>query len=110
MSRKVFLSVLAAVLLLSLCAVEAADKKKKNVSAHVAMPCVFGNACMQTKSDVEKMQESCLQILAISVVVVGVVELANYFLSYRTASFKNTMKKLISAVCCVNLHLIFRWF
>jgi hypothetical protein len=35
MHRKVFLSVAAGVLLLSLCAVEAASKKKKNVRSNL---------------------------------------------------------------------------
>ena len=117
MHRKVFLSVAAVVLLLSLCAVEAASKKKKNVRSilqrltpcqvSLAMPCVCINTRMQTKSDVEKMQESCVQILAISAVVVVVVELANYFLSYRSQAFRTTASKLVSAVCCVHLRFDF---
>lgn len=75
-----------------------------------AVPCVFSNTRMQTKSDVEKMQESCVQILAISAVVVVVVELANYFLSYRSQTFRTTASKLVNAVCCVYLRFDFCWF
>jgi hypothetical protein len=49
-------------------------------------------------SDVEKMKESCLQIVAVSAVVVVLVELVNYFLSYRRATFSSTVTKLINAV------------
>jgi len=47
---------------------------------------------------VEKMKENCIQVLAISVVVVVAVEVANYFLSYRRPSFGATVLKLINAV------------
>ncbi len=97
MSRKVVFSICALLLLLSLCLVEA--KKKKNVLAFTSMPPFFSlHAFAQPKSDVEKMKENCLQIVAISAVVVVVVEIANYMLSYGRPAFRATSTKLISTV------------
>jgi hypothetical protein len=53
---------------------------------------------VQLKSDSDKMKESCLQILAFSVVVVGVVEAVSYMLWYSRPSFRATTSKLINTV------------
>ena len=66
-----------------------------------ALPVLFSilaHACYQTKTDVEKMKENCISVLAWSVVVVVSVEVANYLLSYRRPSFGAIVLKLINAV------------
>jgi hypothetical protein len=98
MARKLVFFLCAAMLVMSFCLVEA--KKKKNVRC--LLPAAFSStvhhAFMQSKSDVEKMKEACLQIVAISAGVVVLVEVANYLLSYRRPSFRATVTKLINAV------------
>ena len=102
MSRKALSLICVLFLVLSSCAVEA--KKKKNVGPRhfggtlPVLFAIFPHACDQPKSDVEKMKENCIQVLAIYVVVVVAVEVANYFLSYRRPSFGATVLKLINAV------------
>lgn len=98
MARKLVFLICAVILVMSLCLVEA--KKKKNVRHLLpgTLSSSFHHALLQSKSDVDKMKESCLQIVAISAVVVVLVEVANYFLSYRRPTFRATVTKLINAV------------
>ena len=58
----------------------------------------FSHSFDQLKSEVDKMKDNCMQVLAISVAVVVAVEAANYFLSYRRQSFGKTVSSLIAAV------------
>jgi len=58
----------------------------------------FSHSFDQLKSEVDKMKDNCMQVLAISVAVVVAVEAANYFLSYRRQSFGKTVSSLITAV------------
>lgn len=65
------------------------------------------HAFAQPKSDVEKMKENCLQIVVISAVVVVVVEIANYMLSYGRPAFRATSTKLISTVrTCLSCRVV----
>jgi VanZ family protein len=96
----------SALFALFLCVVEA--KKKKNVCIHRYrnFPSVF-QIFLQLKSDVEKMKDSCLLVVATSALVVCCVEAVNYFVSYRRPSFRANVSKLINAVCSVAIFVLY---